>query len=247
MTCAESCPVFAGSRDIISTRKESLMATAAQILANRANAACSTGPRTAQGKARSARNALKHGLTAAQLVVREDERDDFEALRAGLRAELAPQGAVEILVFNDLLHAAWNLHRYRRIEAEHAGEALVPGQDLDRRDLLDRLARYQSRAQRAFYRALGQLRKLQTDRALRALKLTEEEDVTVPAIADINELTKQTQSEVIATALELALKMIDYEAGIFQLQNLRRRSSSGSRRPSHLDTAAAAPPSTLNN
>lgn len=198
------------------------MATAAQTIANRANAAHSTGPRTPEGKARCAGNALRHGLTAAQLIVRDDERETFEDLRAGLLAELDPQGPVEILVFNDLLHAAWNLHRFRRIETEQAAAPDLP-EDPAVRDLLDRLARYQSRTQRAFYRALGQLRKLQTDRALRTLKLTEEEEAAIPAIADINELTKQTQSEVTARALDMALKMIEYETATFRLNAFQAR------------------------
>ncbi|WP_027554709.1 hypothetical protein [Bradyrhizobium sp. Cp5.3] len=41
------------------------MATEKQIAANRRNAASSTGPRTASGKARSRMNALRHGLAAA--------------------------------------------------------------------------------------------------------------------------------------------------------------------------------------
>ena len=94
------------------------MATNAQINANQANAQHSTGPKSAEGKARVAQNAIRHGLTAKHLVVREDDREEFEALRDQLLQEYAPQGATETVVFNELVHAAWNLARFRRIEGE---------------------------------------------------------------------------------------------------------------------------------
>ena len=46
------------------------MASEAQIQANRANAQKSTGPRTAEGKATVAQNAVKHGLRAEQMVIK---------------------------------------------------------------------------------------------------------------------------------------------------------------------------------
>jgi hypothetical protein len=42
------------------------MATDRQIAANRRNALKSTGPRTYEGKARSGKNALRHGLSVAE-------------------------------------------------------------------------------------------------------------------------------------------------------------------------------------
>jgi hypothetical protein len=93
------------------------MSTLAQITANPANAKHSTGPVTPQGKSRVARNAIRHGLTGKHLVVDDDEHEEFEDFQQSLIEELDPQGAVETITFHELLHAAWNLRRYRRIEA----------------------------------------------------------------------------------------------------------------------------------
>ena len=54
--------------------------SAAQFAANRANALKSTGPKTLEGKAKVAMNALRHGLTAQQIIVRDDEREEFQAM-----------------------------------------------------------------------------------------------------------------------------------------------------------------------
>ena len=49
------------------------MTTQAQIEANRRNAALSTGPRTEEGKERTRRNALKHGLSGRGIVLPDEE------------------------------------------------------------------------------------------------------------------------------------------------------------------------------
>jgi hypothetical protein len=199
------------------------MATPAQITANQANAQLSTGPRTAEGKARVSRNATRHGLTARHLVVRDDEREEFQALETALLEELDPQGALENLTFQELFHAAWNLQRFSRIEAEISTGTADDFTKPEVTAVLDRLSRYQVRAQRAFYKAQAELRVLQTNRALRARKLTEQEEVHVPAIVSINDLTKQTHSEVTAEAIDLAFKMTDIEARTLMNQARRDR------------------------
>ena len=200
------------------------MATPAQIIANQTNAQRSTGPRTPEGKSRVSQNALRHGLTARHLVIRPEEQEEFTAFQESLASELAPRGAVETLTFHELLHAAWNLARFRKIEVQVSSGSPQDFSDPDTTTILDRLSRYQARAQRAYYKALQELRVLQTNRALRAVKLEEEEAAEVPAIVDINELTKQTQSEVTAKALHLALEMVDYQAGTMRLHALQKRS-----------------------
>ena len=187
------------------------MATAAQITANRANAQCSTGPVSVEGKARVAQNAVCHGLTAKNLVVREDERDEFAAFREELTAEIAPQGSLESIAFDELLHAAWNLRRFRRLEAEVSLGTLDDFTDPQTTAVLDRLSRYQSRAQRAYSRALAEIRTLQTNRALRQETFDEETAAELPAVLDIPEMTKQTQSQVHEKAFDIAAKMLNYE------------------------------------
>jgi hypothetical protein len=54
------------------------MATTAQILANQQNAQKSTGPRSPEGKAASAQNAAKHGLSSAFRVLQHEDQDEFD-------------------------------------------------------------------------------------------------------------------------------------------------------------------------
>ena len=74
-------------------------ASEARIAANRANCLKSCGPTTAEGKERSRRNGLKHGMTGRGVVVHEDDAAEVEHRNEALQAELAPQSAMgEILV-----------------------------------------------------------------------------------------------------------------------------------------------------
>ena len=215
------------------------MATAAQITANQSNAQHSTGPRTEEGKARVASNAVRHGLAARNLVIREDEREDFETFHNALQTELDPQGAIEQTTFEELLHAAWNLQRFRRLESEASLGTLDDFTDPQTTAVLDRLSRYQSRAQRAYYKALAELRILQTNRALRAVKLAEEIEPEVPAITDINHLTKQTHSEVTAEALKIAIDMMECESRAFL--RATRPDTAGPRVVARVPSATQAP------
>jgi hypothetical protein len=94
------------------------MATQAQIVANRLNAQQSTGPRTAEGKATVARNAIKHGLLARDAVVRGEDPDDFEAHRQAVLAELAPVGVLESVLAERVAGLIWRLRRAERLQNE---------------------------------------------------------------------------------------------------------------------------------
>ena len=76
----------------------------AKIEANRSNALRSTGPRTAEGKARSSMNALKHGLLSPKLSLIFRERpEDLVAFHDALYGHLDPVGALEEAIVHRII------------------------------------------------------------------------------------------------------------------------------------------------
>src|SRR5688500_7432842 len=97
------------------------MASPAQVMANRRNAARSIGPRGAAGKARAARNALVHGLTAEKLLDGEEDRAAFEALRAELGETWAPESEVEAALVERMVLMLWRMRRAAELEGRAFG------------------------------------------------------------------------------------------------------------------------------
>jgi len=97
-----------------------------QLKANRKNAQKSTGPKTPEGKAKSAQNATKHGLTATHNVIKGESQEEFDAHRQGFLDAFNPQTAVEHFLADHAASLAWRLKRANRIQNE-----IVSGMCLD--------------------------------------------------------------------------------------------------------------------
>ena len=93
------------------------MASDRQIAANRRNALHSRGPQTAEGRAHSRRNALKHGLTARSLILEGERATQFEELRTELITTYAPHGLVEEQLVDVMAGLLWRLRRVPALEA----------------------------------------------------------------------------------------------------------------------------------
>ena len=103
----------------------------ARAAASRANGAKSRGPKTPEGKARSAQNALKHGMRAQKCVVLPGERASaYEAFEAALLEELAPEGALQAVLAQRVVAASWRLARAERLEAELFAQNMFDGRGL---------------------------------------------------------------------------------------------------------------------
>jgi hypothetical protein len=149
------------------------MSTAAQVIANRANAQLSTGPRSVEGKAASSRNALKFGIYAKSLVIPGEEPAELEQLARDYEAEMHPEGPVEAALVDTMVRSDWMQRRLARIEAEVIAARLAarenPGEhplgDIYIEDgasgkLFESLARRQQALQRDYFRALKEFREL---------------------------------------------------------------------------------------
>ncbi len=85
------------------------MSSAAQVAANQANAQLSTGPKTAEGKAKSSRNALKTGLTGRTILVTNQEAELYEEHVLNYDARFDPQTPRETELVQSIADCRWRL------------------------------------------------------------------------------------------------------------------------------------------
>lgn len=119
-----------------------------QQQASRENGARSHGPLTDEGKARSAGNALKHGLFAARYVTLPGESDDeFRGMRDRVAHDLGAAGEVEGTLAHTVATAVWREQRLDAVERElwDPEKELGPLDDAEGRAKLELLSRLQQR------------------------------------------------------------------------------------------------------
>ena len=93
--------------------------SASRLSANKANAQKSTGPRTPQGKQKSSRNALKHGLTCKSSALLDSECPNayYDFCRE-VEEDLSPKTATQSIVVERIAQLMWRLRRCPTAEAQ---------------------------------------------------------------------------------------------------------------------------------
>jgi hypothetical protein len=137
------------------------MATKRQIAANRRNAKKCTGPKTAEGKAASSMNALRHGLRARTVVLPDENREEFDQIHAGLQNQYQPQNPSEQYLVDQAAIAQWKLVRAEVFEARFYAEE--PSAKA-RNAMFGHLTLVAGRLERAWFKAYKELERIKAAR-----------------------------------------------------------------------------------
>jgi len=89
-----------------------------RIDANRRNALRSTGPKSLQGKARVARNAVKHGLCATHVCLPEECKATFETHQREIEEELHPRTTFQRILCSQIVNLSWQLRKLPEAQAK---------------------------------------------------------------------------------------------------------------------------------
>src|SRR5258706_15467553 len=101
------------------------MSSDRRIRASRANGAMSAGPKTPEGKRRSANNGFRHGILAQPVVRGGEDTRGFAVLLASLEAEFEPLTPNEVALVETMAVASWRLMRIWGIEKESLTQEIV--------------------------------------------------------------------------------------------------------------------------
>jgi hypothetical protein len=154
-----------------------------RLAANRANAQKSTGPRTPQGKRRSALNATRHGILSQVLHLPEEEMAAYDEFTAPYVASLVPVGQTETELAGACADLQFRLHRLSAAEhnlfalgheehgnrydtghpESHAAMTFVETLRCSK-DPLATLSLYEQRLSRRFLQTLNKLHQMQKER-----------------------------------------------------------------------------------
>jgi hypothetical protein len=192
--------------------------SAAAHAANRANAQKSTGPKSADGRARSAANSTGHGLQANPTTIfinNPDERSQFDALKARLFDQCLPEGELELQTFERYAFAVFQSDRARQLEIDTQARWLNEPTNPNLFHQMERIHKLGALHERRADKALKELTRLQADRILTLEVISEHfvlgQKVHIPATYPMMQMRRTDLTKTGAGIL--ALKLLTLSQG----------------------------------
>jgi hypothetical protein len=137
------------------------LSTSAQFIANRSNAQQSTGPKTPEGKAISARNNFRHGFTGEFTVLPWEDQSEYDRLMDALRDEHKPSCLTERILVDKMAQALWLTKRALMLQHVTFNHELPTCDDEKQLALY---IRYQTSHERNFHKCLNDLLRLRAEK-----------------------------------------------------------------------------------
>ena len=88
-----------------------------KIDANRRNAKKSTGPKTKEGKAKSAMNSMKYGIYSDKFLIKGEKKEDFDEYSNSYINWLNPNNPVLFDIVSQIIASGWFAKRYMIVES----------------------------------------------------------------------------------------------------------------------------------
>ena len=123
---------------------------------NTQNAQHSTGPTSDEGKERSSRNSLVHGLYGKIPYDPKECLDDYLIHRAALMAALKPEDAFQEELAKIIIDNLWRVEKYRMKEAQMTNDTY---------ETVESRGRHEQRLLNSMFKARKELKALQTESA----------------------------------------------------------------------------------
>ena len=146
-----------------------------KLMANRANAQKSTGPRDPELKAKVAQNRTLHGLTGHFHVMKGEDQQKFENLFDELMRDEKPVGSAEVELVRKMAEHTWLARRATKcqeacfqVDTQTAEQVAKEQHVVHINQELDRFLRYQAHHDRCYQRAANELLRRKKERQLEA-------------------------------------------------------------------------------
>ena len=145
------------------------MTTSRQIEANKQNALLSTGATTLEGKKAVSKNAIRHGIFTATLVIgdgmEQESLSEYQELLQNIKEGLKPTDQIESLLVEKIAVDFWRLRRVIQFESHCISDdrygMLKPMYTIPYDSDSERITRYERSLHRSIMQNLAMLKKLQ--------------------------------------------------------------------------------------
>jgi hypothetical protein len=217
------------------------MSSQAQMAANQANAQLSTGPKTADGKAKISLNAVKTGLTGRTVLLTGDDANAYRAHIARYQEKFSPVNTDESSLTQSLADTEWRLLRIPSLEMgiyaigrleladsfEHIADTDTRNSLIEakifltyRRDL-NNLSIQENRLRRQFEKDKAELTEMQQKR-----KETHDKQLNKAGSEYIYAIREKREFDQDRFGFEFSMEEIEYKANDINPQYGRKRARS---------------------